>query len=227
MSDPKPKIEITEAQAEAIPEVIVPDAPEPAATNWVKSAIDFGPVVGFAASFFIFKKLGIGGTDATAPMIYATDVLIAVSIIALIAALIIEKRIAWIPLVATLFAIPMGLMTIFFHDPVFIKVKVTVVNVLIGGILGIAALMKKYPLKSLLGSALNLRETAWPTLTWIWVAFYGVMAVANEVIWRTQSDDLWVTWKLGSMFGGPVLLTLILTPFLMKNIVEDSKSSAT
>lgn len=226
MNDPKPKIEITEAQEHALPEAIVPEAPEPAATNWVKGAIDFGPVVGFGLSFFLFRALKVGGADATAPMIYATGVLIAISVVALIAAYIIEKRVAWIPLVATLFAIPMGLMTIFFHDPVFIKVKVTVINVLIGGILAVAALMKKYPLRSLIGETLKLKESAWPQLTWLYVGFYAVMAVANEIVWRTQSDDVWVTWKMASLFGGPIVFTLILTPFLMRNILPDTQSSA-
>lgn len=228
MSTPKPesRIEITEAQAEALPEAIVPDAPEPAATNWTKTAIDFGPVVGFGLSFFIFRALKVGGTDATAPMIWATGVLIVVSVLALIAAYIIEKRVAWIPLVATLFAIPMGLMTIFFHDPVFIKVKVTVINLLIGGILAIAALMKKYPLKSLIKDTLKLKEEAWPKLTWLYVGFYAVMALANEIVWRTQSDSVWVTWKMASLFGGPIVFTLILTPFLMKNMLPETKPSA-
>jgi intracellular septation protein len=228
MTAPKedPRIEITEAQAEALPEAIVPDAPEPAATNWTKTAIDFGPVVGFGLSFFIFRALKIGGTDATAPMIWATGVLIVISIVALIAAYIIEKRVAWIPLVATLFAIPMGLMTIFFHDPVFIKVKVTVINLLIGGILAIAALMKKYPLKSLISETLKLKEEAWPKLTWLYVGFYAVMAVANEIVWRTQSDSVWVTWKMASLFGGPIVFTLILTPFLMKNMLPETNPSA-
>ncbi|MFT3998010.1 MAG: septation protein IspZ [Asticcacaulis sp.] len=228
MTAPKedPRIEITEAQEQALPEALVPDAPEPAATNWVKAAIDFGPVVGFGVSFFLFRALKVGGADATAPMIGASAVLIVISIIALIAAYVIEKRVAWIPLVATLFAIPMGLMTIFFHDPVFIKVKVTIVNVLIGGILAVAALMGKYPLKNLFGEALKLKETAWPQLTWMWIAFYAVMAVANEIVWRTQTDDIWVIWKMASLFGGPVVFTLILTPFLMKNMVTDEKPSA-
>jgi len=222
----EPAIEITPAQADALPEAIVPEAPEPAATNWTKMAIDFGPVVGFGLSFFLFRKMGIGGTDATAPMIWATGVLIAISVIALIAAYIIDRRVAWIPLVATLFAIPMGLMTILFHDPVFIKVKVTVINVLIGGILAVAALMKKYPLKSLISETLKLKEEAWPKLTWLYVGFYAVMAVANEIVWRTQTDEVWVTWKMASLFGGPVLFTLILTPFLMKNILPEDKPSA-
>lgn len=228
MTAPKedPRIEITEAQAEALPEAIVPEAPEPAATNWTKTAIDFGPVIGFGLSFFIFRALKIGGTDATAPMIWATGVLIVISIVALIAAYIIEKRVAWIPLVATLFAIPMGLMTIFFHDPVFIKVKVTVINLLIGGILAIAALMKKYPLKSLISETLRLKEEAWPKLTWLYVGFYAVMAVANEIVWRTQSDSVWVTWKMASLFGGPIVFTLILTPFLMKNMLPETNPSA-
>mgnify|MGYP000893362368 CR=1 FL=1 len=223
---PEPRLEITEAQAEALPEAIVPDAPEPAATNWTKTAIDFGPVVGFGLRFFIFRALKVGGTDATAPMIWATGVLIVVSVLALIAAYIIEKRVAWIPLVATLFAIPMGLMTIFFHDPVFIKVKVTVINLLIGGILAIAALMKKYPLKSLIKDTLKLKEEAWPKLTWLYVGFYAVMALANEIVWRTQSDSVWVTWKMASLFGGPIVFTLILTPFLMKNMLPETKPSA-
>ena len=47
------------------------------------------------------------------------------------------------------------------------------------------------------------------------------MAAVNEVIWRTQSDEFWLTWKLVSMIGGPILLSICLLPFLMKNMITD------
>ncbi|HTN41621.1 MAG TPA: septation protein IspZ, partial [Asticcacaulis sp.] len=69
--------------------------------------------------------------------------------------------------------------------------------------------------------ALKLKDTAWPKLTVYYALFYLAMAGVNEVIWRTQSDEFWLTWKLVSMIAGPILLSICLLPFLMKNMITD------
>ncbi len=111
-------------------------------------------------------------------------------------------------------------MTVYFHNPMFVKIKMTIVDALIGAILLGAVLLKKEPLKALLGDSLKLKDAAWPRLTLYYALFYFAMAALNEVIWRTQSNGVWVTWKLASIVGGPILLTLCLMPFLMKNLIS-------
>ncbi len=101
----------------------------------------------------------------------------------------------------------------------------TIVDALIGGLLLGALALKKQPLKYLLGDSLKLKDTAWAPLTLYYALFYLAMAAVNEVVWRTQSDAVWVSWKMGSIIGGPVLLAVCLLPFLMKNMVSSEDES--
>lgn len=187
--------------------------------NHVKMAVDYGPLIAFGVTFFACKLFKL--VPAADCLIWASGVLGVASVLALIGGLIAEKRIAWIPLVSCLITIPMTILTVVFHDATFVKIKMTIVDVLIGGILLGALAFRKQPLKLLLGEALRLRETAWPKLTIYYALFYLAMAAVNEIVWRTQSDEFWMTWKLASMIGGPILLSICLLPFLMKNMITD------
>jgi len=187
--------------------------------NHVKMAVDYGPLIAFGMTFFACKLFKL--VPAADCLIWASGVLGVASVLALIGGLIAEKRIAWIPLVSCLITIPMTILTVVFHDATFVKIKMTIVDVLIGGILLGALAFRKQPLKLLLGEALKLKETAWPKLTIYYALFYLAMAVVNEIVWRTQSDEFWMTWKLASMIGGPILLSICLLPFLMKNMITD------
>ena len=185
--------------------------------NHVKMAVDYGPLIAFGLTFLVCRFFKM--TDKSEPLIIASGVLGAASLIAFIGGLALEKRIAWIPLLSALIAVPFSLLTVFFHDTVFVKIKMTIIDALIGAILIGGLMLKKQPLKALLGEALRLKETAWPRLTLYYALFYFAMAAINEVVWRTQSDDVWVTWKMISIIGGPIAFSIALLPFLMKNMI--------
>ena len=222
MSDDKlPETVITSAD-QANPEIAA--SPSEPKQNYIKLAVDYGPLVAWAATFFAcrFFKLTSSSDDA---LVWASGVLGAASALALVAGLLLEKRLAWIPLVSCLVTIPFAVLTVYFHNPMFVKIKMTIVDALIGGILLGALALKRQPLKALLGETLKLKETAWPRLTLYYALFYLAMAALNEIIWRTQSNGFWVTWKLASIVGGPILLTLCLMPFLMRNMIETEQKS--
>lgn len=220
--DTGPKPETGQALPEKIIETAIeadPDAgfaPPQVKQNWVKMAIDFGAPLAFGATYFIAGRFKLADHDM--PLLLATGVLVAVSAIALVAGLILEKRIAWMPLVVGTFGIIFGGLTLYYHDTTWIKIKLTVMNAAFGLVLLVGLLLKKQPLKALLGEALPLKEEAWPKLTLYYGIFFCVVAVANEIIWRTQLEAIWVTFK-SSMFLVTIAFSLCLTPFLMKNLV--------
>lgn len=191
--------------------------------NWIKTGVDYGPLIAFGAGFLIAR---VTGHEGSMPLVYASGALAVASVIALIVGFVAEKRIAWIPLAAAAIGIPFAILTVVFHDGVFVKIKMTIVNVIIAGVLLGGVALKKQPLKALLGEALKLRDEAWPKLTVYYALFYLAMAGINEVIWRTQTDDVWVTWKMVSMIGGPVVFSIALLPFLMKNMVSAEAPAA-
>ena len=215
MTDKPDEKHVLQTVAAANPE-LAPDARTPAQT-YIKMAVDYGPLIAFGLTFFACSVLKL--TDKSQALIWASGALAAASLLALCAGLLLEKRIAWIPLMSCLIAIPFGLMTVIFKDTMFVKIKMTIVDTVIAGILLGGVALKKAPLKALLGETLKLKDEAWPRLTVYYALFYLAMAAANEVIWRTQSDSFWVTWKLVSIIGGPIAFSIVLLPFLMKNML--------
>ncbi len=216
--------EATETVVQANPELAL--NPKTPMQNNIKMAVDYGPLLAFGATFLVCHFLKLPNkSDA---LIIASGVLGAASVIALIAGFLAEKRVAWIPLVSCLITIPFSILTVVFKDPIFVKIKMTIVDALIGSLLLGGLMLKKEPLKALLGETLHLKDAAWPRLTLYYALFYYAMAGINECVWRTQSDDVWVTWKMISIIGGPVAFSIVLLPFLMKNMLpaEDNANAA-
>ena len=214
----EPEKKLLDIAGEANPELTL--KPQEPKQNWIKMGVDFGPLICFGLAFVIVPHL-VKSTDKETPLIWASGVLAAASVVALIVGLVAEKRIAWVPLITALLGIPFAVLTVVFKNPVFIKIKMTLIDALIGGVLLGGLALKKQPLKALLADTLKLKDEAWPRLTLYYALFYLAMAAGNEIIWRTQTDGVWVTWKMVSMIGGPVLFSVLMLPFMMKNMILD------
>ena len=212
-----------EVAGEANPELALkPGEPQ---QNWVKMGVDYGPIAIFALTMIVSNLLKIGAKEDR--IIYASAALAIASVVALVVGLVAEKRIAWIAVVTAALGIPFSVLTVIFKDPVFIKIKMTIIDGLIGSVLLIGLAMKKQPLKALLGEALKLKDEAWPRMTLYYALFYLAMAAVNEAVWRTQTTDVWATWKIGSMIGGPIVFSIVLLPFMMKNMIMDEPAATT
>lgn len=192
-------------------------APAEVKQNYVKMAIDFGAPIAFGVTYFAAGKFG-HFADHDMPLLIATGVLVASSALALAAGFIFERRVAWMPLIVGAFALVFGGLTLIFHDTRFIKMKLTFLNLAFGAVLLGGLWLKKQPLKGLIGDALPLKEEAWPKLTLYYGLFFLAVAISNEIIWRTQPEAFWVTFK-SSLFVVTLIFSLCLTPFLMKNMV--------
>ena len=215
MTEPEKKP--AEIIGEANPELALkPGEPQ---QNWIKMGVDYGPILVFAATMVISNLLKIGAKEER--IIYASAALAIASVAALIVGLVAEKRVAWIAVVTATLGIPFSVLTVIFKDPVFIKIKMTIIDGLIGAVLLGGLALKKQPLKALLGDALKLKDEAWPKLTLYYALFYLAMAAINEAVWRTQSTDVWATWKIGSMIGGPILFSILMLPLMMKNMIVE------
>lgn len=176
--------------------------------RWVRIAVDYGAPVAFAAVFF-----------TTRDFMLATGVLVGASALALVLGYIAERRIAPLPLIAGALALVFGALTLIFNDPSFVKIKVSVVNALFAaGLIG-GVLAGKNPLKMLLGDSLALPDPAWRTLTIRYGLYFVAVALANEVVWRTQPDDTWVAFRI-ALLPAALLFSLTQAPFLMKHLKQ-------
>jgi intracellular septation protein len=83
--------------------------------------------------------------------------------------------------------------------------------VLLGGLA-----MRKHPLKLVLGDAFEMPESAWRALTLRYGLFFVALAVLNEIVWRTQSDSVWVVFRFPGLAILTVLFSLSQAPMLAK-----------
>ena len=114
-----------------------------------------------------------------------------------------------------------GGLTIIFDNKIFIFMKPTIINIIFAAILYGGIILKKPLLKYLLGSALKLEEEGWSILTQRWAAFFIALAVLNEIVWRTMSEDFWVSFKVFGILPITFIFTMTQFPLIKKYQVED------
>ena len=110
-----------------------------------------------------------------------------------------------------------GGLTILFDNKIFIFMKPTIINIIFAAILYGGIVFKKPLLKYLLGSALKLEEEGWTILTQRWTAFFIALAVLNEIVWRTMSEEFWVSFKVFGILPITFIFTASQVPLINKH----------
>jgi intracellular septation protein len=175
----------------------------------LKLALEMGPLVLF---FFTNAKFGI---------FIATGVLMVGVVAALAASWLLTRHVPIMPLVTAVAVLIFGGLTFIFQDELFIKMKPTIVNTIFGSVLLIALAMGKPLLPVVLDSVMRLTETGWKILTLRWGLFFFVLAGINEVVWRTQTTDFWVSFKVFGTMPLTVVFALAQLPLMMKHELKD------
>tara|TARA_B100001250_G_scaffold211348_1_gene181336 strand:+ start:131 stop:670 length:540 start_codon:yes stop_codon:yes gene_type:complete len=174
-----------------------------------KLLIDIGPL----AVFFIFYTRN-GLQASILPFMIAT-------IIAVLFSYILEKKIPIMPTVGATIVLIFGGLTIYFDNEVFFKMKPTIINFLFAAVLYGGTIIKKPLLKYLLGAALKLEDLGWKILTQRWIGFFIALAILNEIVWRTQSTDIWVNFKVFGILPITFIFTMTQFPLIKKYQIED------
>ena len=177
--------------------------------NISKLLIDIGPL----AVFFIFYSRG-DLKSAIIPFMIAT-------IISVLFSYIMEKKIPVMPTVGAFIILIFGGFTIYFDNEIFFKMKPTIINLLFALILYGGMIVKKPLLKFLLGAAIKLEDEGWKILTQRWISFFIALAVLNEIVWRTQSTDIWVNFKVFGILPITFIFTMTQFPLIKKYQIED------
>ncbi len=178
--------------------------------SFIKLFIDIGPL----AVFFIYYKVSGDLIDAILPLMLAT-------IISVVISYILEKRIPIMPTLGAGIVVIFGGLTIIFDNKIFIFMKPTIINIIFAAILYGGIILKKPLLKYLLGSALKLEEEGWTILTQRWTAFFIALAVLNEIVWRTMSEEFWVSFKVFGILPITFIFTMTQFPLIKKYQIED------
>jgi intracellular septation protein len=189
--------------------------PQAKRSAWVRHAVDYGPLLAFFASFLVTRSITT-----------ATWVLVVASALALALGFAVERRLAPMPLIAGLGALVFGGLALVFHDPRLLKIKPTVLNVAYAGFLFGGLAFAKNPLKVLLGEAVHLPDAVWRILTIRYGFYFLVAAALNELVWRTQSDAVWVWFKFPGLAVLAIAFSLTQLPLMMKHMTKDDEAGA-
>ena len=168
-------------------------------------ALDLGPLLVFFGSF---KLLGIYG---------ATACFMAAVLAALAIDWLTERKLSPMPLVTAVLVVIFGGLTLYLKNSMFIKIKPTVLYAFFGlTLLGGLAFNRLF-IKYVFAQAFVLDDTGWRKLTVRWGIFFLCLAALNEAVWRTQSENTWVSFKVWIILPLIFLFALAQTPLVLKH----------
>jgi intracellular septation protein len=174
----------------------------------LKLTLDIGPLVLF---FLANSRFGIFA---------ATGAFMAAVVAALLVSYAMTRQWPIMPVVTAIVVVVFGGLTLALHDETFIKLKPTIIYALFGGILLGGYILEKPFLAILFDSMFQLTPEGWRKLTLRWALFFFALAVLNEAIWRTQSTDFWVNFKLFGFVPITFLFAALQYPLLMRHAAE-------
>jgi intracellular septation protein len=134
------------------------------------------------------------------------------------------RKLPIMPLVSGAVVVVFGGLTLWLDDELFIKLKPTIVNTLFGLVLLAGLFFGKPLLAVVLDSVFELTEEGWRKLTFRWAMFFLVLAALNEIVWRTQTTDVWVSFKVFGIMPLTVAFALAQTPLLMRHEVKPDRA---
>ena len=175
----------------------------------LKFALELGPLALF---FIVYSRVGIFA---------ATGILMASVLVTLGVSYAMLRRIPIMPLITAVIVLIFGSLTLVLHDETLIKIKPTALYILFGAALFVGLWLNKPLLKILFDGALHVTDEGWRKLTWRWAFFFLALAVLNEIVWRTQTTDMWVKFKTFGFLPLTLLFALAQAPLMMKYESKD------
>ena len=174
----------------------------------LKQVLELGPTLAF---FVLYLRIRddvfiFGGTEYNG-FIVAALVFIPILLAAMATLWVLTRKLSRMQIFTAFMVIFFGGLTAWFNDERFFKMKTTIVYLCFSGILGIGLLQGRSYLVWVMAEMLPMQNEGWMILTRRLCAFFTVMAVANEVVWRTMSTDTWVKIET---FGFTALIFLFI-----------------
>lgn len=174
----------------------------------LKQVLELGPTLVFFLIYLRIKDdvFTIAGTEYSG-FIVATLVFVPILLVSMGILWQLTGKLSRMQVFTAFMVIFFGGLTAWFNDERFFKMKTSIVYGCFAAILGFGLLRGRSYLRYIMEDFLPMQQEGWMILTRRLTFMFLGLAVANELIWRTQSTDLWV--KLET-FAFPAVLFLFL-----------------
>ena len=179
-----------------------------------KLATELGPLLIF---FFVNSK---------ANLFVATGAFMVAVVIAMVASYMVTRHVPMMAIVTAVVVVVFGTLTLILHDETFIKMKPTIVYTLFAAALGGGLLFNRSFIAIMFDQMFNLTHHGWRILTMRWALWFLAMAVLNEIIWRTQSTDFWVAFKVFGMVPLTMLFAITQMPLIKRYHLDPASLEA-
>ncbi|XBC37896.1 MAG: septation protein IspZ [Buchnera aphidicola (Meitanaphis elongallis)] len=167
----------------------------------MKFFLNFVPIF----TFFIVYKLY--------DMFIASILLMISTILICVLIKLLFKKIEKIDYINCISVVFFGSLTLFFHNSIYIKWKVTIIYLCFSISFIINYLLVKKPLiRQLLEEKIKLTDCIWKQLDIVWSIFFLICAIMNLYIMLYASENMWMYFKV---FG----LTILTLCFALTNII--------
>lgn len=174
---------------------------------------DFFPVI----AFFIAYKL--------ADIYVATGVIIVAVLLQTAIQWIRHRKISSMALISGALVLVFGGLTLWIHDEMFIKWKVTVVNWLFAAGFLLSHFIGEKPfIQRMLSGNIELERPLWLKLSWMWITFFTALGAINLYITYNFSTDVWAAFKLYGMIGLTLAFALLQGLWLASKMPAESSS---
>ncbi len=170
----------------------------------LKQLLELGPPLIFFLIYLAIRDetFTLWGTEYSG-FIVATIVFIPILLAAMAVLWRLTGKLSRMQVLTAFLVIFFGGLTAWFNDERFFKMKTTIIYGLFALILGLGLLRRQSWLAYVMADMMPMREEGWMILTRRLCLGFALLAVANEVVWRTMSTDLWVKIET---FGFPLAL---------------------
>src|SRR5436305_11215034 len=196
---------------------------------FLKLVLEMGPLVLFffanarPALFMpiVGPLLPAAASGEKAGIFVATAVFMVAILAALAVSYALTRHLPVMAMVTAVIVVVFGGLTLVLHDDTFIKMKPTIIYLLFGGTLLGGMLLNKPLLAIVFDSVFDLNAEGWRKLTLRWAVFFLALAVLNEIVWRTQTTDFWVSFKVFGVVPLTFVFAALQYPLLQKYAVEE------
>ena len=192
----------------------------------LKQALELGPPLLFFMGYLWIRDetYTVGGTEYSG-FIVAAALFVPVLLASIAALWALTGKVSRMQVFTAVMVVFFGGLTVWFNDERFFKMKTTLVYAFFSLLLGIGLLRGQSWLAYVMSEFIPMRQEGWMILTRRLTAVFVAMAVANEIVWRTMSDEVWVTFET---FGLPIALMAFLffqIMALQPYMIEEEESS--